>query len=73
MVKSSLDPLQFSYQPHLGKDDVIIYLLQLTHSHLDGTDFTVRIIFFEFTSAFNTYPATATEGEATPSTGLPTT
>ncbi|XP_036073176.1 uncharacterized protein LOC118600210 [Oryzias melastigma] len=32
LVKPSLDPLQFAYQPRLGVDDAVIYLLQLTHS-----------------------------------------
>ena len=53
-VKSSLDPLQFAYQPHVGVDDAIIYLLQRAHSHLDGNGGTVRITFFDFSSAFNT-------------------
>ncbi|KAM6983431.1 uncharacterized protein LKV04_011372 [Tautogolabrus adspersus] len=53
-VKPSLDPLQFAYQPHLGVDDAIIYLLQRTHSHLEGNGCTVRITFFDFSSAFNT-------------------
>ena len=53
-VKSSLDPLQFAYQPHLGVDDAIIYLLQRAHSHLDQAGRTVRITFFDFSSAFNT-------------------
>ena len=53
-VKPSLDPLQFAYQPHLGVDDAIIYLLQRAHSHLEGAGCTVRITFFDFSSAFNT-------------------
>ncbi|KAI3356635.1 hypothetical protein L3Q82_017826 [Scortum barcoo] len=27
-VRKFLDPLQFAYQPHLGVDDAVIYLLQ---------------------------------------------
>ena len=27
-VEALLDPLQFTYQPHLGVDDAVIYLLQ---------------------------------------------
>jgi len=53
-VKSSLDPLQFAYQPHVGVDDAIIYLLQRAQSHLDGTGVSVRVTFFDFSSAFNT-------------------
>ena len=53
-VRSFLDPLQFAYQPHLGVDDAIIYLLQRAHSYLNGSGCTVRITFFDFSSAFNT-------------------
>ena len=53
-VRSSLDPEQFAYQPRLGVDDAVIYLLQRAHLHLDGGGSTVRITFFDFSSAFNT-------------------
>ena len=53
LVKPTLDPLQFAYQPHVGVDDAVIYLLQRAHSHLDGGGDTVRIMFFDFSSAFN--------------------
>ncbi|XP_078790727.1 uncharacterized protein LOC105356154 isoform X10 [Oryzias latipes] len=36
LVKPSLDPLQFAYQPRLGMEDAVIHLLQRAHSHLDG-------------------------------------
>ncbi|KAM6968572.1 uncharacterized protein LKV04_017422 [Tautogolabrus adspersus] len=52
-VKPSLDPLQFAYQPHLGVDHAIIYLLQ--RAHLERNGCTVRITFFDFSSAFNTF------------------
>ncbi|KAK0144790.1 hypothetical protein N1851_016638 [Merluccius polli] len=50
----SQDPLQFTYQPHVGVDDSIIYLLQKAYSSLDGPNTSVRIVFFDFSSAFNT-------------------
>jgi len=53
-VRTALDPLQFTYQPHLGLDGAVIYLLQRAHMHLDGAGDTVRIAFFDFSSAFNT-------------------
>ena len=31
-VRALLDPLQFAYQPHLGVDGAVIYLLQQAHS-----------------------------------------
>jgi len=48
------DPLQFAYHPGVGVEDAIIYLLQLAQSHLDKAGSTVRIMFFVFSSAFNT-------------------
>ena len=53
-MRTFLDPLQFAYQPQLGVDDAVIYLLQRAHMHLDGGGGTVRIAFFDFSSAFNT-------------------
>lgn len=53
LVKPALDPLQFTYQPHVGVDDAAIYLLQHAHSHLDGSSSTVRITFFDFSSVFS--------------------
>ncbi|KAI3356781.1 hypothetical protein L3Q82_003322 [Scortum barcoo] len=49
-----MDPLQFAYQPSIGVDDAVIYLLQRSLSHLEDAGNTVRITFFDFSSAFNT-------------------
>ncbi|KAK0154420.1 hypothetical protein N1851_003487 [Merluccius polli] len=54
LARPSQDPLQFTYQPHVGVDDSIIYLLQKAYSSLDGPNTSVRIVFFDFSSAFNT-------------------
>jgi len=54
LVCPSQDPLQFAYQPHVGVDDAIIYLLQKAYSSLDRPNTSVRIMFFDFSSAFNT-------------------
>ena len=40
--------------PEVGVEDAIIYLLQQAISHLDKAGSTVRIMFFDFSSAFNT-------------------
>lgn len=48
------DPLQFAYHSGVGVEDAIIHLLQPTHCHLDKAGSTVRIMFFDFSSAFNT-------------------
>lgn len=37
-----------------GVDDAITYLLHRTHSHLDKGKSAVRVMFFDFSSAFNT-------------------
>ncbi|KAK0132216.1 hypothetical protein N1851_032980 [Merluccius polli] len=54
LVCPSQDPLQFAYQPHVGVDDAIIYLLQKAYSSLDRPNTSVWIMFFDFSSAFNT-------------------
>ncbi|TWW54386.1 hypothetical protein D4764_0180630 [Takifugu flavidus] len=53
-VMERLDPLQFAYQPKVGVDDAVIYLLQRAYSSLDRLNTTVRVMFFDFSSAFNT-------------------
>ena len=54
LVCPSQDPLQFAYQPHVGVDDTLIYLLQEAYSSLDRPNTAVRVMFFDFSSAFNT-------------------
>ncbi|KAI3363759.1 hypothetical protein L3Q82_001375 [Scortum barcoo] len=53
LVSPNMDPLQFAYQPGIGVDDAVIYLLQRSLSHLEDAGNTVRITFFDFSSAFN--------------------
>ena len=53
-VRHARDPLQFAYQEKVGVDDAITYLLHRTHSHLDKGKSAVRIMFFDFSRAFNT-------------------
>uniref|UniRef100_A0A8C6W187 Reverse transcriptase domain-containing protein n=1 Tax=Nothobranchius furzeri TaxID=105023 RepID=A0A8C6W187_NOTFU len=48
------DQLQFAYRHGAGVEDAIIQLLQQTHCHLDKAGSTVRVMFFDFSSAFNT-------------------
>ncbi|KAK0135828.1 putative RNA-directed DNA polymerase from transposon X-element [Merluccius polli] len=49
-----LDPLQFAYRPSRGVDDAIVTLLHLVYTHLEAPKTHVKIIFFDFSSAFNT-------------------
>ncbi|KAJ0001685.1 hypothetical protein NQD34_001481 [Periophthalmus magnuspinnatus] len=53
-VQHLQDPLQFAYQPHLGVDDAILTLLHRVYPHLDTPAATVRVMFFYFSSAFDT-------------------
>ena len=50
----ALDPLQFRYREHTGVDDTLLYLLHRAYSYLDELGSQVRIMFFDFSSAFNT-------------------
>ncbi|KAK2912245.1 hypothetical protein Q8A73_006358 [Channa argus] len=54
LVKPSLDLSQFAYQPQLEVEDALIYLLHYIYNHLDKPGGSVRIMFFDFSSAFNT-------------------
>ena len=53
-VSEHLDPLQFAYQADIGVDDAITYLLNRALNHLEDPGCSVRIMFFDFSSAFNT-------------------
>ena len=53
-VKDTLDPLQFAYKEHIGVDDAVLYMLHRALSHLEEPGAYVRIMFFDFSSAFNT-------------------
>ncbi|KAK3534992.1 hypothetical protein QTP70_001951 [Hemibagrus guttatus] len=50
----SLDHLQFVYRPNCSMDDAITTTLHLSVTHLDNKDTYVRMLFIDFTSAFNT-------------------
>ncbi|XP_078802582.1 uncharacterized protein LOC144991990 [Oryzias latipes] len=54
LVSPFQDPLQFAYQPKAGVEDALLYLLQRAYSSLEKPNTTVRIMFFDFSSAFNT-------------------
>lgn len=53
-VSAFQDPLQFAYREGVGTDDALIYLLHRVYSHLETSAASVRIMFFDFSSAFNT-------------------
>ncbi|TWW53744.1 putative RNA-directed DNA polymerase from transposon BS [Takifugu flavidus] len=53
-VQHAEDSLQFAYRDKVGVEDAIIYLLHRVHSHLDKGSGAARILFLDFSSAFNT-------------------
>lgn len=53
LVRSSLVPLQFAYQPQIGVDKAIVYMFQGTYTHLDKL-YGEGNVFFYFSSALNT-------------------
>ncbi|KAL0195209.1 hypothetical protein M9458_008781, partial [Cirrhinus mrigala] len=57
-IKSSLpitlDPFQFAYRPNRSTDDAISSTLHLALTHLEQKDSYVRMLFIDFSSAFNT-------------------
>ncbi|KAI3356196.1 hypothetical protein L3Q82_017178, partial [Scortum barcoo] len=69
LVSSFMDPLQFAYQPDIGVDDAVIYLLHTSLTHLEKAGSTVRIMFFDFSSAFNTIQPRLLWGQAAASWG----
>ena len=57
LVSSSMDQLQFAYQPGIGVDDAVLFLMNRALSHLEKPENSVRIMFFDFSSAVNTIQA----------------
>ena len=48
------DPLQFAYKPNRGTDDAVLTLLHNAFMHVNQVGSFVRILFVDFSSAFNT-------------------
>ena len=48
------DPMQFAYKRNRGTDDATMTLLHMAHKHLDMSGNFVRILYVDFSSAFNT-------------------
>ncbi|KAK3557277.1 hypothetical protein QTP70_026263, partial [Hemibagrus guttatus] len=49
-----LDPFQFVYRPNRSTDDATSTTLHLALTHLDNKDIYIRMLFIDFSSAFNT-------------------
>ena len=50
----TLDPLPFAYHPNTSTDDAIAITLHTALSHLDERNTYVRMLFTDYSSAFNT-------------------
>ncbi|XP_070404011.1 uncharacterized protein [Nothobranchius furzeri] len=49
-----MDPLQFAYRTRRGADDAKIFILDSIHKYLELPDSSARLLFVDFSSAFNT-------------------
>ncbi len=59
VLPASLDPLQFAYRSNRSTDDAIAFPLHTALSHLENKNTYVRMLFVDYSSAFNTIvPAT---------------
>ncbi len=59
MLLASLDPLQFAYRSNRSTDDAIAFTLCTALSHLENKYTYVRMLFVDYSLAFNTMvPAT---------------
>ena len=54
LVKDYTDQLQVAYRTNRSIDDAVLHCLENTYSHLEKPGSSVRLMFFEFSSAFNT-------------------
>ena len=54
VLPPSLDPFQFAYRSNRSTDDAIATALHSALTHLDNKDSYVRMLFIDFSSAFNT-------------------
>ncbi|KAK3539837.1 hypothetical protein QTP70_013422 [Hemibagrus guttatus] len=54
LLPPSLDPMQFAYLPNHSLDDAISTTLHLSLTPLENKDTYVRMLFIDFSSAFNT-------------------
>ncbi len=53
-LPNTLDPLQFAYHPNHYTDDTLSSTLHLALTHQENKDSYVRMLFIDFSSAFNT-------------------
>ncbi len=54
VLPASLDPLQFAYRSNRSTDDANAFTVHTALSHLDSKNTYVRMLFLDYSSAFNT-------------------
>ena len=54
LIPETLDPLQFAYRSNRSTDDAISIALHTALSYLDKSNTYVRMLFIDYSSAFNT-------------------
>ena len=54
IIPETLDPLQFAYRTNISTDDAISIALNTALSHLNIRNTYVRMLFIDYSSAFNT-------------------
>jgi hypothetical protein len=60
-LPDTLDPLQFAYRPNRSTDDAIAIALHTALSHLDRRNTYIRMLFIDYSSAFNSIQARGPE------------
>ncbi|KAK3518194.1 hypothetical protein QTP70_033888, partial [Hemibagrus guttatus] len=71
LLPPSLDPMQFAYRPNRSTEDSISTTLHLSLTHLENKDTYVRMLFINFSSAFNTIIPQHLTSTTTLNTGAP--
>ena len=54
IIPNTLDPLQFAFLPNRSTDEAISIAFHTALSHLDKRNTYVRMLFIDYSSAFNT-------------------
>lgn len=52
-IDGKLDPFQFAYQPDKGVEDAKLFILDTVYKHLEKSRSYARLLFADFSSAFN--------------------
>ena len=54
IVSNSIDPYQFAYRSKRSVEDAILHVMNNVYKHLEKPGSSVRLMFYDFSSAFNT-------------------